>query len=179
VSSIASTEKKTTLVVNLLSIAVPVVVALLLGIRTKVDLGTWTKVIPHVIGGINTATSICLILGIIAQRLGRIGIHRTMMTSAFSLGGVFLVCYVTYHLSNESTRFGGEGWIRVLYYFVLISHIALSLLVLPLVLRAFLFAVTKQFARHRAIAKWAFPIWLYVSVTGVIAYLMISPYYAK
>ncbi len=178
-SSTANSEKKITLLVNVLSIAVPVVVAVLLGIRTKLELGDWTKVIPHVIGGINTATSVCLILGIIAQRVGRIGVHRAMMTTAFCLGGVFLVCYVTYHLTNESTRFGGEGAMRVIYYFVLISHIVLSLLVLPLVLRAFLFAVTHQIARHKAIAKWAFPIWLYVSVTGVLAYLMISPYYVK
>jgi putative membrane protein len=179
VTSIANSERKITLLVNILSIAIPIVVAVLLGIRTKVNLGDWTRVIPHVIGGINTATSVCLILGIIAQRIGRIGMHRAMMTTAFCLGGVFLVCYVTYHLSNESTRFGGEGAIRVVYYFVLVSHILLSLLVLPLVLRAFMFAVTHQITRHKAIAKWAFPIWLYVSVTGVLAYLMISPYYVK
>lgn len=172
-------EKRTTWIVNILSIAIPLVVALLLGIRTKVDLGTWTKVLPHCIGAINTLTSICLVGGIVAQRLGKIGAHRVMMTSAFSLGGVFLVCYVTYHLSNESTRYGGEGIWRGVYYTVLISHILLSLVVLPFVLRAFLFALTQQIARHRQVAKWAFPIWLYVSVTGVIAYFMISPYYTK
>lgn len=172
-------EKRTTLIVNILSVAIPLVVALLLGIRTKVDLGTWTKALPHCVGAINTLTSICLVGGIVGQRMGKIGIHRIMMTSAFSLGAVFLVCYVTYHLSNESTRYGGEGIWRAVYYTVLISHILLSLVVLPLVLRAFLFAITHQIARHRKIAKWAFPIWLYVSVTGVLAYLMISPYYTK
>ncbi len=172
-------EKKTTLVVNVLSVIIPLVVALLLGIRTKVDLGDWTKVLPHCIGAINTLTSICLVAGLVAQKVGKIGIHRAMMTTAFSLGAVFLVCYVTYHLSNESTRYGGEGVWRTIYYSVLISHILLSLVVLPLVLRAFLFAITHQIARHRKVAKWAFPIWLYVSVTGVLAYLMISPYYAK
>jgi putative membrane protein len=100
------------------------------------------------------------------------------MSSAFALGAIFLVCYVTYHLSNPSTRFGGEGAIRYVYYSVLLSHILLSLIVLPLVLRAFMFALTNQITKHRKIARYAFPIWLYVSITGVIAYLMISPYYS-
>ncbi|MFN7842474.1 MAG: DUF420 domain-containing protein [Pirellula sp.] len=176
--STAILEKRSNLVVNVLSVVIPLVVALLLGIPTKLDLGSWTKTIPHVIGGINTLTSLCLIVGFVAQRLGKIGLHRIMMSASIGLGALFLVCYVTYHLTNPSTRFGGEGPIRGVYYFVLISHIALSLVVLPLVLRAFFFAVTGQIQRHRRVAKWAFPIWLYVSVTGVIAYLMISPYYS-
>jgi putative membrane protein len=106
-------------------------------------------------------------------------LHRLAMTSAFALGAVFLVCYVTYHLSNPSTSYGGSGVLRFVYYALLISHIGLSLVVLPLVLRAFLFALTNQFERHRKIAKYAFPIWLYVSTTGVLVYLMISPYYGK
>jgi putative membrane protein len=171
-------EKRANLLVNVLSIAIPLVVALLLGLPTKLDLGVWTKSLPHVIGAINTMTSLFLVSGLIAQKMGKISIHRFSMSSAFALGAVFLVCYVTYHLSNPSTRFGGEGAIRYVYYSVLLSHILLSLIVLPLVLRAFMFALTNQIARHRKIARFAFPIWLYVSITGVIAYLMISPYYA-
>ncbi len=170
-------EKQSNLLVNTLSIVVPIVVAVLLGIPTKLDLGSWTKVLPHVIGGINTLTSLLLVAGIIFLKAGNIRYHRYAMTSAFTLGGLFLVCYVTYHLTNPSTKFGGEGFIRTVYYTVLLSHIALSLVVLPLVLRAFIFALTSQFERHKRIAKFAFPIWLYVSVTGVIAYMMISPYY--
>jgi putative membrane protein len=170
-------EKQTNLLVNVLSIAVPLVVALLLGIRTKLDLGTWTRYLPHVIGGINTLTSLFLVVGLVAQKLKRIDVHRYAMTSSFLLGAIFLVCYVTYHLTNPSTKFGGEGVIRIVYYSILISHIVLSLIVLPLVLRAFLYALSNQFERHRRIARFAFPIWLYVSITGVLAYLMISPYY--
>jgi putative membrane protein len=170
-------DKETNLIINGLSIGIPVVVALLLMIRTKWDLGSWTRSIPHVIGLINTFTSLCLIIGIIAQRTKRIRLHQKMMTTAFCLGGVFLVCYVTYHMTNPSTKYGGEGVLRYIYYFVLLTHIILSLAVLPLVLRAFAWAVTGQIEKHRRVAKWAFPIWLYVSVTGVIAYLMISPYY--
>ena len=170
-------EKHSSLIINILSIVVPIVVALLLGIRTKLDLGSWTSVLPHAIGAINTLTSILLVVGMISLKAGKIQLHRYSMTSAFVLGGLFLVCYVTYHLSNPSTSFGGTGLIRNFYYFVLVSHIALSIVVLPLVLRAFYFALTEQFQRHKKIAKFAFPIWLYVSVTGVLVYLMISPYY--
>lgn len=165
--------------INLVSVAVPIVVALLLGIRTKVDLGSWTKMLPHAIGGINSLTSILLVIGFIAVRNRKISLHRACMASAIGLGALFLVCYVTYHLSNPSTTYGGQGAIRYLYYFVLISHIALSLVVLPLVLRAFAFAWCGMFESHRRIARFALPIWLYVSITGVLAYLMISPYYAK
>ena len=170
-------EKRATLAVNILSVAIPVVVVILLGIRTKVDLGAWTKTLPHAIGAINSITSVLLILGLVAQKMANIRMHRLAMTTAFLLGAVFLVCYVTYHLTNRSTVFGGSGMKRVFYYAVLISHIGLSLVVLPLVLRAFLFALTNQIARHRRVAKYAYPIWLYVSTTGVIVYLMISPYY--
>ncbi len=170
-------EKSSTFAINILSIAIPIVVAVLLGIRTKVELGAWTSVLPHAIGGINTLTSVLLILGMIFLKAGKIQWHRYAMTAAFVLGGFFLVCYVTYHLSNPSTAYGGTGIYRSLYYFILISHIAFSMVVLPLVLRAFYFAITDQFARHMRVAKFAFPIWLYVSVTGVLVYLMISPYY--
>jgi len=163
--------------VNILSVLIPVVVALLLGIRSKIDLGTWTQGLPHVIGGVNALTSLVLVAGGLAIRGRKIGWHRACMTTAFCLGAFFLVCYVTYHLSNPSTRFGGQGWIRPVYYTVLISHIAMSLVVLPLVLRAFLFAILGRFDAHRRIARFAYPIWLYVSVTGVLAYWMISPYY--
>ncbi|HUP80658.1 MAG TPA: DUF420 domain-containing protein [Pirellula sp.] len=176
-SNLVIEEKRATLAANAISVAIPLVVAILLGIRTKVDLGDWTKMLPHAIGAINTLTSVLLILGLVAQKAGKIGLHRLAMTTAFLLGAVFLVCYVTYHLSNPSTKFGGSETMRGFYYFVLFTHIGLSLIVLPLVLRTFLFALTNQFEKHRGVAKYAFPIWLYVSTTGVVVYLMISPYY--
>lgn len=176
-SNLVIEVKRATLAANATSVAIPVVVAILLGIRTKMDLGDWTKMLPHAIGTINTLTSVLLILGLVAQKTGKIGLHRLAMTMAFSLGAVFLVCYVTYHLSNPSTNFGGSGMMRGFYYFILVTHIGLSLVVLPLVLRAFLFALTNQFEKHRRVAKYAFPIWLYVATTGVVVYMMISPYY--
>jgi len=175
--SSANSDRQAMLLANVLSIAIPLVVALLLGIPTKINLGSWTKELPHLIGAINTVTSGVLVIGWLAIRAGNVAVHRSAMLTAFGLGAGFLVCYVIYHLTNPSTRFGGEGAIRAIYYFVLLSHILLSLVVLPLVLRALWYALLKRYDSHRRIAKFAYPIWLYVSITGVIAYWMISPYY--
>lgn len=103
----------------------------------------------------------------------KVHLHRAAMTVAFALGALFLVCYITYHISNPANKFTGEGFIRYVYFFILISHIGLSLVVLPMVLRAMYFAVTAQFDRHKKIVRFAYPIWLYVSTTGVIVYLLL------
>jgi putative membrane protein len=164
-------------IINILAIAIPVAVAALLGIRQKIDLGTWTKVLPHVIGVINTLTALFLIAGYYFVKRKNLTAHRQAMTGAFLLGAVFLVCYILYHISNESTPFGGQGVVRPVYYFLLISHITLSIVVVWFVLRAVYFGYTNQIVAHRKAVKWALPIWLYVSISGVIVYLMISPYY--
>lgn len=177
-SKSAETQKYSMRTINIISIVVPVVVAILLGIRTKPDFGSWTKILPHLNAVVNSLTALLLILGGYIIKRGDRQAHRVIMTTAFILGGFFLVFYVLYHLTNPSTSFGGEGAIRYFYYFILISHIGLSLVVLPLVLRAFYFAAFVQdFQRHLKVVKFAYPIWLYVSITGVIAYLLISPYY--
>jgi len=163
--------------INVLAFVIPVVVAILLGLRQKVDLGSWTKILPHVNAVINSITAILLIAGFVFVKNKNIIAHRRAMTAAFVLGSLFLVGYVLYHLSNESTPFGGEGLIRPVYYFLLISHIVLSIVVVWFVLRAIYFAYSNQIAEHKKVVKWAFPIWLYVSITGVIVYLLISPYY--
>ncbi len=174
---VKSNNSQVLLVINIVSIAVPVVVALLLGIRSKFDLGDWTGSLPHLIGGINSLTTLVLVAAWVAIKQRKYRLHGTLMTTAIVLGAIFLVCYVTYHLSNPSTAYGGGGLLRSVYYFTLISHIGLSLIVLPLVLRSFAFAITKQFERHQRIARYALPIWLYVSATGVMVYMMIRPYY--
>lgn len=164
--------------INIVSLAIPLAVAVLIGARLQIDLGDWTKILPHVIGVLNTTTSICLIIGIIAIKNKNIKGHRRAMMLAFLQGAVFLVCYILYHISNPETHFGGEGLIKFVYYFLLISHIILSIGVVRLVLLAIYEALAGDFIAHKKITKWAYPIWLYVSVTGVIVYLMISPYYA-
>ena len=163
--------------INILSIAIPVAVALLIGIRQKAPLGEWTTVLPDVIGSLNAATSLLLIAALVAIRQHRIELHRKLMTTAFVLGAIFLVTYILYHVSNPSTPYGGEGALRYVYYFLLVTHIVLSIVVVRYVLLAMYYALNRQFDDHRRVVKIAFPIWLYVSVTGVVVYLMISPYY--
>lgn len=166
-------ERGSLLLINILSVIIPVVVAILLSFPNKLDLGVWTKNLSHAIGIINSATTILLIIGLFSIKQGKIVQHRVVMTAAFVLGALFLVCYVTYHISNPANKFKGEGFVRFIYFFVLITHIVLSLVVLPLVLRAMYFAVTNQISRHKSIVKYAYPIWLYVSATGVVVYLML------
>ncbi|RXK51064.1 DUF420 domain-containing protein [Aquirufa rosea] len=164
-------------IVNILSLAIPVAVALLNAIQTKIDLGTWTKVLPHVNGVLNATCSIILILGLIAIKNKNIELHRKLMGVAFVLGSLFLVSYVTYHISNEPTKFGGSGWLRPTYYILLFSHILLSIGVVRLVLKAIFYAMTDQIGAHKKLVKWTFPIWLYVSISGVLVYILIAPYY--
>jgi putative membrane protein len=145
----------------------------MLSFPNRLDLGVWTKDLSHAIGIINSATTVLLIAGLFLIKRNKIAQHRIVMTAAFVLGGLFLVCYVTYHISNPANKFNGEGSVRYIYFFILITHIALSLVVLPLVLRAMFFAVTRQFTRHKSVVRYAYPIWLYVSFTGVVVYLML------
>ncbi len=166
-------ETKSKLLINTISIAVPLAVAVMFGFSNKLSLGDWTKILPHAIGAINFLTTLVLIAGFLFIKSGKIELHRTAMTIAFVLGGLFLLCYVTYHISNPPNKFAGEGGVRYIYFFFLITHIGLSLIVLPLVLRSMFFAVTGQFARHKNLVKYAYPIWLYVSLTGIIVYLLL------
>jgi putative membrane protein len=170
-------EKQSLLLINLLSITIPLVVIVMLSFPNRVNLGGWTKNLTHVIGVINALTTGFLIAGLIFIKRKKINLHRTAMTAAFALGCVFLVCYVAYHISNPANRFGGEGAARYVYFFILITHIVLSLVVLPLVLRAMFYALIGQFIRHKSIVKYAYPVWLYVSASGVIVYLMLYHLY--
>ena len=170
-------EQKANRIINILALAIPIAVAVLLGIRQKVDLGSWTSYLPHINGVLNSVTSLLLLTGLYFIKQKNVEAHKRTMLMAFTLGSLFLVSYVLYHLTNESTAYGGQGWIRPVYYFLLVSHIVLSVVVVWFVLRAVYFALSGQIARHKQTVKYAFPIWLYVSTTGVIVYLMIKPYY--
>ena len=171
-------QKKSLVWIRVLSVAIPVAVAVLLGLPTKLDLGDWVYTLPHIIGAVNTLTAICLLVAFIAVKKKHIDAHKRFNSLAFILGAIFLVLYVLYHASAASTPFGGEGIVRSIYYFLLISHIVLSIGVVPLVLLAFYYALNGMIDKHKKIVKYTFPIWFYVSVTGVTVYLMISPYYA-
>lgn len=173
-------EKKYRKWIILLSIAIPLVVAGLFGVNLKrmgYDVEPLTF-LPPIYATINGITAIVLVIAVIAIKNGKRLLHERLMKLAISLSVVFLVMYVAYHMTSESTPFGGEGAIRYVYYFILISHILLSIGIIPLVLITYVRAIAKSFPRHRQIAKITFPIWLYVAITGVVVYLMISPYYA-
>lgn len=170
-------ERQANRIINVLAAAIPLAVAVLLGIRQKIDLGSWTAYLPHVIAVINSTTSVLLLAGLYFIRKKNVVAHKRTMLAAFTLGSLFLVNYILYHLTNESTPFGGQGWVRPVYYFLLVSHIVLSVVVVWFVLRAVYFALTNQIAKHKQTVKWAYPIWLYVSITGVVVYFLIRPYY--
>lgn len=171
-------EKKVYWGIVAIAIAVPVVVAILLFMPSKLDIqSSWVHFLPHLNAWINTAASLALILGLVFIKKGNIEFHRASITTAMGLGAIFLVSYVVYHASAESTPFGGQGWVRPVYYSILITHIVLAAVALFPILLAFYYGHTDQKAKHRKIVKFAYPIWLYVSVSGVVVYLMISPYY--
>lgn len=160
------------------SILVPVLVAVLLFMPSKVALDkSWVYFLPHLNAVINTAASLALVMGVVFIKQKKVNQHRASMTVAFGLGAVFLVSYVIYHAAAESTSFGGEGWEKSIYYFFLITHIILAAVALFPILLAYYYGHTGKFEKHKKVVKYAFPIWLYVTVTGVIVYLMISPYY--
>lgn len=163
--------------VNILAVAIPVAVALLLGIPFKLNLGSWTNMLPHINGLINSLTSLFLVIALAAIRRKNISLHRTSMLICVVLGLFFLVGYILYHLTHHSTRYEGTSPLNYVYYFLLITHIILAAVVVYFVLKALYFAFNNDFERHKKVVKWAYPIWLYVSVSGVLVYLMISPYY--
>lgn len=160
------------------SIAIPLAVAVLLFMPAKISaLGDWVYFLPHLNAVINSAASLALILGLVFIKQKKYNYHGATMTVAFALGAIFLVSYVIYHSAAESTSFGGEGLIRSVYYFLLITHIVFAAVALFPILFAYYYGFTDQREKHRKVVKFAYPIWLYVSVTGVVVYLMISPYY--
>ncbi len=176
-----SLEKKFSKFIVIVSILIPVVVALLFSVKLK-DFGYHVEplsFLPPIYATINGITAIVLVAGVLAIKNGKRKLHEQLMTTAIALSVAFLVMYVGYHMTSDSTKFGGEGSIKMVYFFILISHIILSIAVIPLVLITYVRALAERFDRHKKIAKITFPIWLYVAVTGVVVYLMISPYYVS
>ncbi|MCV9932730.1 DUF420 domain-containing protein [Flavobacterium sp. LS1R47] len=174
-----SLEKKYNKYIVLVSIVIPVVVAILFGVKLK-DFGYNVEpltFLPPIYATINGITALVLIIAVMAIKKGNRKLHERLMTTAIALSLVFLVMYIAYHMTSDSTKFGGEGAIRYVYFFILISHILLSIAIVPLVLITYVRAIAKNFENHRKIARVTFPLWLYVAITGVIVYLMISPYY--
>jgi len=159
----------------IVSIVVPVLVAFLFTVR--IPNVEPLSFLPPIYASINGLTAIFLIIALWAIKNKKIVLHEGLMKISIGLSLVFLVMYVAYHMTSESTPYGGEGFMRYIYFFILITHIILSIGVIPMVLITYVRAISKQFANHKKIARYTFPIWLYIAITGVIVYLMISPYY--
>ena len=180
------------------SIIVPLVVALLLFIKWEYDKLIFNMRIPNydpiilmenlpiakpltflppIYASINGLTAILLIIAVYYIKNGKRKIHENLIKVCIALSLSFLVMYIAYHITSDPTPFGGTGAIVYLYFFILITHILLSIIVIPMVLVSYSRAFQSKFESHKKIAKITFPVWLYVAVTGVIVYLMISPYY--
>ena len=157
------------------SIVIPVVVAILF--RFRLENVQSFSFLPPIYAAINGYTAIVLLIAVWAIKKRKINLHEQLMKTAIGLSLTFLLMYVAYHLTSDPTKFGGEGWVKVLYFGILISHILLSIALIPLVLISFVRGISQQFTQHRKIARITFPIWLYVTFTGVVVYYMISPYY--
>src|SRR5580698_412717 len=146
----------------------------LLYFKGKVAGPDWVAALPAANASFNSLSALCLVLGYINIRRGNRSVHKRFMLTATAFSALFLISYVTYHFFHGDTLFPGHGWIRPVYFFILISHIGLSMVALPLILAALWFGLGSQFGVHRRIARWTFPIWLYVSVTGVIVFAFLK-----
>jgi putative membrane protein len=171
-------DRKYLIVIAILSVAVPLLVAVLLFVPQTGKLGDVdVTFLPKLHALLNSLTALSLLTGFYFVKNKNIRGHRFAMVTAFTLSAFFLISYVTYHYQAAPTKFGGEGTLKTIYYVILITHIVLAAVIVPLVLLSVYFAVSDQINRHRKIARWTFPIWLYVAVTGVVVYFMIAPYY--
>ncbi len=171
---ITSNEKKYNRWIIALSIIIPIVVAALFGIKIDTELPIF---LPPIYATINAITAIVLIVAVWAIKNKNTRLHENLMKTAIGLSILFLIMYMAYHMTSDSTKFGGEGAIKYIYYIVLLTHILLSIIVIPFVLITFVRAITNNIEKHKKIAKLTFPLWLYVAISGVVVYLIISPYY--
>ncbi len=186
-------DNKYLVTIGILSVAIPLVVAILLFIPQTGKLGDLdVSFLPFLNAVLNSSTALLLVAGYGFIKKRNKNLHRTMMLAAFALSSLFLVSYVIYHFQAPSTRFGdlnGDGIVdateiaqagatRIVYLVLLLTHIVTAAIIVPFVLLSIYFGLSNQVDKHRKISKWTYPLWLYVAVTGVIVYLMISPYYA-
>ena len=172
-------EKKYYKWVWLLSIVIPVVVAVLFTVNLQ-KLGYDVKplsFLPPIYATINGVTAVLLVFAVGAIKRGNVKLHERLIKVCIACSVAFLAMYVAYHMTSIETKYGGEGIIRYVYFFILITHILLSIIIIPFVLVTFVRGIVGAYDRHKKLARITYPMWLYVAVTGVIVYLMISPYY--
>lgn len=172
-------EKKYNKWIVILSVTIPVVVAILFGVNLR-KLGYDVQplsFLPPIYAAINGLTAILLVWAVAAIKRGNKALHERLIKLCIACSVAFLAMYVAYHMTSDSTPYGGEGAMRYIYFVILISHILLSIIIIPFVLVTFVRGIAGSYERHKKLARITYPMWLYVAVTGVIVYFMISPYY--
>ncbi len=170
-------DKRVFQMIMVLSVVVFGVVAVLYSLPKQDSIPEWAKILPLLNAIINGSCSALLVISLWCIKNKKIQWHKRLNITTFILSSLFLVSYIIFHSFGVETRFPADSSIRPLYLFILLTHIFLAAIVLPLVLVSFYFGLTGKIERHRKVSKFTFPIWLYVTVTGVVVYLMISPYY--
>lgn len=173
-------EKKYKSWIWTLSIVIPLAVAALFGVNLR-KLGYDVEplsFLPPIYATINGLTAVILVAAVAAVKRGNRKLHERLIKLCMVCSSLFLLMYVAYHMTSDSTTYGGEGFIRYVYFFILITHIVLSVVIIPFVLFTFVRGIAGAYERHKRLARITYPMWLYVAVTGVVVYLMISPYYA-
>ncbi|MEZ4959221.1 MAG: DUF420 domain-containing protein [Saprospiraceae bacterium] len=168
-------EKKLNKIAWVVTAAVLALVVLMRQIR--LDLGMDFTFLPAIYSTLNALTAVVLLVGLYFIKSGQRDNHQKAMTTAMALSLLFLLGYVLYHITTDETKYGGEGMVKNVYFFLLITHVVLAAVIFPFILFTFIRGYTKQFARHRKMARWVYWVWLYVAVTGPVLYFMIKPYY--
>lgn len=163
--------------IMVLSVVVFGVVVVLYNLPKAESMPEWVKALPMLNALLNGTCSVLLLASLYFIRNKQVNIHKKLNITTFVLSALFLVSYIIFHSFGVETKYPADAPMRMVYLFILITHIILAAVVLPLVLITFYYGLTKKYRQHRRIARWTFPIWLYVTVTGVVVYLMISPYY--
>jgi putative membrane protein len=174
---IQKNDKKAYWLIGIFSVIVFAAVVFLSRFTIDIDLGFDKHVFAKINAVLNSMVSILLVLALMAIKQKNIAKHRSYMLSAMVLSALFLVSYIAHHLFTGDTKFGGEGMIRMIYFIILITHIFLAAIILPFILFTAYRGLLSEVAQHKKLAQVTFPLWLYVSITGVVVYFMISPYY--
>lgn len=175
-SDAALRDKRANYIIVALSIIVPIVVAILM-LLPETGAAESVRNLPLFHATLNGLTAVSLITGYFFIKNGKMIYHRFCMILAFVLSSTFLISYIIYHFNTGHTAYGGEGIMRPVYFTLLITHIILAIVILPLALLSMYRGLTNQIAKHKRIAKWTFPLWLYVAISGVLVYLLMRPYY--
>lgn len=177
-ASLKKNDKSARALILTVSFVVFAAVVLLSKIKLEVDLGFNTHLFATANAIINTIVSVLLVLAFVAVKQKNYQRHKNIMIAAMLLSVLFLLSYIAHHLFNGETKFGGEGALKTVYYLILLTHIPLAAIILPFILFTAYRGLTAEYAAHKKLARYTFPLWLYVSITGVLVYVLISPYYS-